>query len=271
MRIDPALLKAIRKKLNVSRPVAYRRIAEQAARLGERRDVAALEVAALAGMNFQQFASQEQLARLREARASVAGTTTATTPAAVPVRRNAARSGRARTRGPGKHVWIVHGRDDRLRQALFDFVKSIGLEPLEWSAAVRATKHGAPYVGDVLDKAFAKASAVIVLMTPDDDAMLRKKHWQKDEESYEKKLTGQARPNVLFEAGIAFGTHPTQTILVEIGKCRPFSDTVGRLKVKMNDSVAKRKELADRLEAAGCEVDLKGDAWKTAGDFSSPD
>jgi predicted nucleotide-binding protein len=86
----------------------------------------------------------------------------------------------------------------------------------------------------------------------------------------EKKLMGQARPNVLFEAGMAFGTHPSQTVLVEIGKCRPFSDTLGRLVVRMNDTAAKRKELADRLAAAGCVVDTtSSNAWMEAGDFSS--
>jgi predicted nucleotide-binding protein len=152
---------------------------------------------------------------------------------------------------------------------MFDFVRSLGLQPLEWSSAVKATRKGSPYVGEVLDKAFAKASAVIVLMTPDDEARLKRDHWSKGEEPFEKKLAGQARPNVLFEAGIAFGTHQDQTILVEIGRCRPFSDTVGRLVVKMNDSPTKRKDLADRLEAAGCVVDTSTNAWMTAGDFSS--
>lgn len=175
---------------------------------------------------------------------------------------------RARSRTPGKHVWIVHGRDQRLRRSMFDFVLSLGLQPLEWASAVKATRKASPYIGEVLDQAFAKASAVVVLMTPDDEAQLKRVHWQKGEETYEKKLMGQARPNVLFEAGIAFGTHPSQTILVEIGKCRPFTDTLGRLIVRMNDSIVRRKELADRLAAAGCDVDFTGNDWMEAGDFT---
>jgi predicted nucleotide-binding protein with TIR-like domain len=57
---------------------------------------------------------------------------------------------------------------------MFDYVRSIGLEPLEWSSAVKATRKGSPYPGEVLDKAFAKASAVIVLLTPDDEVQLKK-------------------------------------------------------------------------------------------------
>jgi predicted nucleotide-binding protein len=269
MAVDTRLLEAIKAKLKRSRAAVYRQIAEQSARLGERPEIAVLEVAALAGVNYQRFASADQLERLRAARAAVpSGSASAAIP--VPPRQRQGSEGRRRPKPPGKSVWIVHGRDDRLRRAMFDFVRSIGLEPLEWSSAVKATRKGSPYPGEVLDKAFAKASAVIVLLTPDDDAQLRKVHWKKGEEAFEKKLMGQARPNVLFEAGMAFGTHPSQTVLVEIGKCRPFSDTLGRLVVRMNDSAIKRRELADRLAAAGCVTDtVSSNAWMEAGDFSS--
>lgn len=270
MAIDARLLTTIRTKLGKSRPAVYRLIAEQSGRLGVRPEIAALEVASMAGVNYQRFASEEQLERLRAARASVqiSAGTTATSPALIG--RSKAAGVRRKSKSPGKAVWIVHGRDDRLRRAMFDFVRSIGLEPLEWSSAVKATRKGSPYPGEVLDKAFAKASAVIVLLTPDDEAQLKKVHWRKGDEAFEKKLMGQPRPNVLFEAGMAFATHPSQTVIVEIGKCRPFSDTLGRLVVRMNDSAVKRKELADRLAAAGCVVDMaSSNAWMEAGDFSS--
>lgn len=271
MAIDTKLLTAIQGKLRKSRAAVYRVIAEQSNRLGVRPEIAALEVASMAGVNFQRFASEEQLERLRAARASVHSASTSMPSNSLSVLRKIAGSAR-KAKPPGKGVWIVHGRDERLRRAMFDFVRSIGLEPMEWSSAVKATRKGSPYPGEVLDKAFAKAAAVIVLLTPDDEAQLRKAHWRKGEESYEKRLMGQARPNVLFEAGMAFGTHPSQTVLVEIGRCRPFSDTLGRLVVRMNDSAPKRKELADRLAAAGCVVDTTStNAWMEAGDFSVTD
>lgn len=271
MSVDNRLLEAIKAKLNRSRAAVYRLIAEQAGRLGVRPEIAALEVASMAGLNFQRFASEEQLERLRTARAAVpTGSGAVASATAAPLVRKQSNEGRRKMKPPGKSVWIVHGRDEKLRRAMFDFVRSIGLEPLEWSSAVKATRKGSPYPGEVLDKAFAKASAVIVLLTPDDEAQLKKAHWRKGEEAYEKKLTGQARPNVLFEAGMAFGTHPSQTVLVEVGKLRPFSDTLGRLVVRMNDTAVKRKELADRLAAAGCVVDTSSsNAWMEAGDFSS--
>lgn len=169
--------------------------------------------------------------------------------------------------GDPRKVMVVHGRNESARRALFTFLRALGLSPIEWSQAVRATGTASPYIGDVLDKAFAQARAVVVLMTPDDEARLCEELWKKDEPAYEKELTPQARPNVLFEAGMAFGRHPSRTILVELGKLRSFSDIGGRHVIRMNNTIAKRLELAERLRTAGCEVDTVGQDWEKAGRF----
>ncbi len=140
--------------------------------------------------------------------------------------------------------------------------------PHEWSQLTVATGKGSPYVGEILDKAFSIAYAVIVLMTPDDLACLKKEFRKPDDLGWEIELTGQARPNVLFEAGMAMGRNPDRTILVEAGSLRPFSDVGGRHVVRLDDSIAKRQDLAKRLEAVGCTVDLSGTDWHTAGTFS---
>lgn len=62
-------------------------------------------------------------------------------------------------------VFVVHGRNIGRRDALFRFLRSIGLKPLEWSQALMSTGRTSPYIGEVLDAAFAKAQAVVVLMT----------------------------------------------------------------------------------------------------------
>ena len=66
-------------------------------------------------------------------------------------------------------IFVVHGRDELARAAMFDFLRSLGLIPIEWSEAVHATGRPSPYVGDVLEAAFRRAQAVLVLMTPDDE------------------------------------------------------------------------------------------------------
>lgn len=164
-------------------------------------------------------------------------------------------------------VFVVHGRNIHARNAMFNFLRSIGLNPMEWSIARSETKKTNPYIGEILDAAFSKAQAIVVLMTPDDIAYLQEK-FQKDEDpSYEKQPTPQARPNVLFEAGMSIGRHPERTVLVELGKLRPFSDIAGRHIVMLTNSTKDRQELAKRLRDAGCSVNLDGTDWHTVGDF----
>jgi predicted nucleotide-binding protein len=164
-------------------------------------------------------------------------------------------------------VFVVHGRDEDIRASLFNFLRSIGLTPLEWTQAVLETGKGTPYIGEILDRAFALAQAVVVLLTPDDEGRLRAAFQVPSDPSYEFELTGQARQNVLFEAGMAFGRFPDRTILVEVGTTKPFSDIGGRHVVRLDNSISRRQDLARRLKAAGCSVDLTGTEWHNVGTF----
>ncbi|MBI4336511.1 MAG: nucleotide-binding protein [Chloroflexi bacterium] len=166
-----------------------------------------------------------------------------------------------------RKVFVVHGRNEDIRSAVFAFLRAIGLQPIEWTQAVAMTGKAAPYVGEILDAAFANAQAIIVVMTPDDEARLRQPFVKDGDPAYERDLTPQARPNVLFEAGLAFGRDANRTILVEIGKNRPFSDIAGRHTVRLDNSTKKRQDLANRLKGAGCAVDLSGTDWHKEGDF----
>lgn len=169
----------------------------------------------------------------------------------------------------GRSVFVVHGRNDDLRKAMFDFLRSIGLSPLEWAKAVELTGEGSPYIGRVLDVAFENATAVVVLMTPDEIAYLQPRYGHGDTDT-ETLPAAQARPNVLFEAGMALGRDAKRTVLVEIGDMRPFSDVAGRHAIRLNNTVARRQELANRLKTAGCAVDLIGTDWHATGHFTPP-
>ena len=166
-------------------------------------------------------------------------------------------------------VFVVHGRNLKARDALFTFLRSIGLHPLEWLEAIQATGKPTPYIGDILDAAFSNAQAIVVLLSPDDEARLRELFHASGDPPHEKELTPQARPNVLFEAGMAMGRDPNRTVLVEVGHLRPFSDIAGRHVVRLDNSTQRRQELAQRLQAAGCPVNLTGTDWHSAGDFDS--
>lgn len=169
-----------------------------------------------------------------------------------------------------RSVFVVHGRNESLRKSMFEFLRSVNLRPIEWTDAVAMTGSGSPYIGQVLDSAFANAQAVVVLLTPDEIAYLQPQFGQGEQDS-DTQPAAQARPNVLFEAGMALGRDPDRTVLVEVGKVRPFSDIAGRHAVRLSNDVASRQELAQRLKTAGCDVDLRGTDWHTTGDFSAPD
>lgn len=165
-------------------------------------------------------------------------------------------------------VFVIHGRNDKIRKSMFDFLRSIGLKPIEWNQAITLTGKPSPYIGEILDAAFEHAQAIVSLFTPDDEAKLLPQYSYSDDKEYETNLTPQARPNVLFETGMAFGKDQNRTIIIEIGSLRPFSDIAGRHVVRLNDTPEKRKELATRLKLAGCEIDIDGTDWLSTGDFN---
>jgi len=169
-----------------------------------------------------------------------------------------------------KIVFVIHGRDERLRAGVFAFLRALHLDPLEWVKAIQLTGKASPYIGEILEAAFNHAQAVVVLLSPDDEAKLREDLFQASDPPSERLLTGQARPNVLFEAGMAFGTHSKRSVLVQFGEVRPFSDVAGRHIVKMDNSVKKRQELALKLKTSGCSVDMEGIDWHTTGDLTPP-
>lgn len=164
-------------------------------------------------------------------------------------------------------VFVVHGRNVLATEALETFLRSIDLRPIDFLRALRVTGSASPYIGNAIEKGFDIAQAVVVLLTGDDLARLRADYLRDNDEDFERRLTPQARPNVIFEAGRAFGSHPMRTVLVQIGDVRPFSDIAGRHVVFMNNTAERRVELGQKLMTAGCAVDISGTAWLSAGDF----
>lgn len=273
MAIDRRLLERLEKKLGIGRRSIYARIADRGQALALPPEQAAIALALESRVSVTGIATPEDLAAVRSAAASQAPQV-ATAPLAQVSRpaRKSAKKATPRTKTgwrKGKKVFVVHGRNLALRTSMFRFLRALGLEPIEWSQAVKATKKGSPYIGQVLDKAFRDASAVVVMLTPDDQARLKRQFARKNDPKWETSLTGQARPNVLFEAGMAFGRHPDSTILVQIGDLRDFSDIGGRHVIRLHDGVEARQQLAERLETAGCRVDTSGTDWFSEGSFGT--
>jgi predicted nucleotide-binding protein len=169
-----------------------------------------------------------------------------------------------------RRVFIVYGRDRKLYSEVCLFLRALKLEPLEWNTIVEATQRGTPTIIQILEQGFAMAQAAVVLLTPDDEARLRPHFHQEDEPEYEKNLTPQPRPNVLFEAGLALAKFPNSTILVRFDKrTRLFSDIAGVHLVDLRNDIETRAHFARRLESCGLSVDQGTTGWQSLGDFTA--
>jgi predicted nucleotide-binding protein len=152
-----------------------------------------------------------------------------------------------------KAVMVIYGHDTKANDALFGWLRAIGLQPREWSQLVSSSGSASPYIGQVLDRAFQQAQAVIALFTPDERVRPR---------GHSGPWRLQARPNVLIEAGMALVSHPTRTVLVTLGPQELPSDLAGRHYIRLNHTaVGPLNDLANRLEAAGCDIDKTGTDW----------
>lgn len=270
-RIHSGLFERLVKNLGVSKGRVYALIDEKGRSSHLPRHLAAIALAAERGVNISRFATVEELAEIRQGAVNAAPKPIIVEKSQRTLTRGfeaTARRKKAAPRRRGTTVFVVHGRDEAVRNALFTFLRAIGLKPLEWNQALRLVSKGSPYVGEVLEAAFREAAAVVVLLTPDDETRLKPTFVSKRDPPHEKTLTGQARPNVLFEAGMAFGKDPNSTFLVQVGELRPFSDIGGRHVVHLSDQPTSRQEFVTKLANAGCNVDTTGTDWLSAGTFS---
>ncbi len=272
-KINPALLAAIIDKTGLSRAQVYARIKQNVSSTYLPRHLAAIKVGAEVGVTINKYATPDDLAQLRQAGSPVLPPTA---PVATPSRlgtsrsRTASKAAKQAGKSPPNSVFVIHGRDRASKDAMFAFLRALGVKPIEWTSALSLSKKAAPYVGEILNSAFSHARAIVVLMTPDDLAQLRPDLLSPSDKPYERTLTGQARPNVLFEAGMAFATHADRTVIVQLGNVREFSDLAGRHVVRMSNDYDKRNELVVKLRNAGCDVDITGTDWVDAGDFVDP-
>jgi hypothetical protein len=160
-------------------------------------------------------------------------------------------------------VFVVCGRDSDANEGMKAMLRAASITPVEWEEAVRWTGSGAPYVLEVLDAAFARVQAVLILFTPDEVVRLDTKFVRPGDPVHEKRSGRQARPNVLVEAGMALALQPTRTVIVELALLRPLTDLQGLHTVHFDGSPKSRKAVLDRLETAGCHP--RGSDYLTAG------
>jgi predicted nucleotide-binding protein len=171
--------------------------------------------------------------------------------------------------GPGdnRSVFLVHGRDTRAAKEMRIFFRALNLRVIGWEKAVQETGQAAPYIGDVIFAGMRMADAVVVLLTPDDLVRLRPDLLSPDDPAHEREIRGQARANVIYEAGIADALDRSRTVLIEFGEVKSLSDLSGRSVLRFDGRPSSRHELVIRLRNAGLAPDTTGSGWLENGDF----
>lgn len=263
-RIDPRLIELLRKRMGAAERTVYRAIQQTATANRVARDLGALLLAGEQGISYQRYATPEQMADLR-------GTPVHAAPAQAPnpISRRAAPARKPVVTITNNSIFVVHGRDAQLNADMFAFLRAIGLNPLEWSQAIKAAKGANPHVDDVISRAMDGVQGVLVMFSPDEEAKLKSKFaGSNDKKKGLHKLDGQARPNVIFEAGLALGAHSKKTLLVQVGDTRDISDIAGKHLIHLSNDPAARKELVQRLQSKlKFKVDTTGTDWLKIGNF----
>jgi len=271
MPISQELLEKLEFRLGVSRRRVYDLISKKVNETKLPRHLAAIDLASDYGIGIAKYATKEELDEMRMSSRKSPNASLQMRPMQLGERKGTRPRGKSKQSvkkaDKGEIVFVVHGREEKLRKSMFSFLRAIGLKPIEWRKALELTKKPSPYIGEIIDAAFEKATAVIVLLTPDDEARLKSTLVKPGDSADDSELMGQPRPNVLFEAGLAFGTHADKTVLVQVGEIRPFSDVAGRHIVRLSNSADKRQELITKLRSCGCNVDDSGSDWLTEGSF----
>ncbi|GLW94784.1 TIR domain-containing protein [Actinokineospora globicatena] len=168
---------------------------------------------------------------------------------------------------PGNKVFLVHGRDSAVAMAMKQFLRSLGLAIVEREHIVNHLGTPNPYVGDIVREGFEIADAVVVLFTPDEVVSLRPDLVSDSDSELERAPQAQSCPDVYYEAGIADTVDRRRTVLVEVGRVKPFGDAAGRHVVRFDGTPSKRATLAGRLKTAGLPINTSGQDWLTDGDF----
>ena len=168
--------------------------------------------------------------------------------------------------GDGRSIFLVHGRNSNVVNAMKDFLRALDLRIIEWEQAVRLTGEPNPYVGDVITSGLEAADGIVVLATPDDLVTLDPSLADSVDDP-ELNEAGQPRQHVIYEAGMAMALAPNRTLIIATPGTKILSDLSGRHLAYLDNSPRSRKRILNRLQLVGLSIDDSGEGWLDAGDF----
>jgi predicted nucleotide-binding protein len=153
------------------------------------------------------------------------------------------------TNANNKTVFVVHGRNTAAVNAMFHFLRSVGLEPRDFDD-VRNHMPGTPTLWEVIEEAFANAGAIVVLLTPDERVALHPSFVGVGDVD-----RWQSRANVLIEAGAAMSLDRKRTFLVKLGDAQWGSDFAGMHYRALGNDEKSRSDFRNSLNTV-CAVNL---------------
>lgn len=176
---------------------------------------------------------------------------------------------KARTSAPRpdpKSVFVIHGRNMPAKDEMGIFLRACGLKPINFGD-LRAELGGTPTIDRIVEEGMARAQGVVALFTADEYASLRPSFIGPVDHGAQIERW-QARPNVIFEAGMAFGKDRDRVVFVLLGNPHLFTDVAGVHVLRpTNDVHGDRAVLRDTLrKGMRCGVEDSSD-WMKAGDF----
>jgi hypothetical protein len=165
-------------------------------------------------------------------------------------------------------VFVIAGTNTQALAAMLELLRAMGLKAIGWSDAESAA---APETSTaaVVNAGMSAAGATVVLFTGDDEVRLRREFRRGGDAGVDATFRVQARPNVLFEAGMAYMKDPKNTLFVVCGQQKIHDEVTGLNRMDVDDDPQWRQALATRLREAGLSVVDDSSAWAQAGDFSS--
>ncbi len=139
-------------------------------------------------------------------------------------------------------VFVIHGRDDGVKQTVARFLETLGLEPVILHEQANLGRTIIEKFQDHADVGFA-----VALLTPDDVGAIKEEGAN---------LNPRARQNVIFEFGYFIGKLGRERVcaLVKSDVEKP-SDYDGVLYIPLDDSGGWKMRLIRELKTAGFEVD----------------
>lgn len=153
-----------------------------------------------------------------------------------------------------KEVFVVQGRDGRPVHELERFLSFLNLKVMRWGDARKRVGKAQPTTFEIVQAGLMHAGAVIVVLSPDDQAALRAELSPEVEQGRPVLSDAgfQPRQNVLLEAGLAYGMAPEKVIFVQSATgMRAISDIDGFHFIRMDGSWTQRENLVHSLRAAG--------------------